>query len=220
MAAVAAMKDVSFSYGTSPVLDNLNFPLHAGDYALLTGENGSGKSTFLKLLLGELSPRHGSVRLFGLPVSPSVFGRFRIGYVPQNSISRNQNFPATVQEIMETGLPRNFIRKSTSKERLERIRAALSELEMQDFLFRQISALSGGQQQRIMLARALAAAPQMLILDEPSSGVDHASFSLLCHALQRQNQNNQLTILLVTHGNTDSFCGANRLFHMENGRIS
>lgn len=91
------IENMSFSYGNISVLDQINFTLNAGDYTILTGENGCGKSTFLKLLLGELNPQQGTVSLFGLPVCTSVFRRFHIGYVPQNSISKNQNFPATVK---------------------------------------------------------------------------------------------------------------------------
>lgn len=213
------IENMSFSYGNISVLDQINFTLNAGDYTILTGENGCGKSTFLKLLLGELNPQQGTVSLFGLPVCTSVFRRFHIGYVPQNSISKNQNFPATVKEIMQTGLYGSFRHKRKNRQAEEKICSALAELEMQDYLLRQIGELSGGQQQRIMLARALVNAPQLLILDEPAAGMDSHSLELFCQVLAKQNQENKLTILLVTHGNAEKFHGANRHVTIENGRM-
>lgn len=215
----AEIEDMTFSYSSLPVIDYMNFILNSGDYVILTGENGCGKSTFLKLLLGELTPRQGKVYLFGYTVSPAVFRRFHIGYVPQNSISKNQNFPATVEEIMWTGLYGKSHHKRNRRQSEEKIYAALSELEMQDYIGRQIGELSGGQQQRIMLARALVSMPQLLILDEPAAGMDAHSLELFCQVLERQNQEKKLTILLVTHGNTEKFHGANRYITIENGRM-
>ena len=208
---VAEIENLSFSYTNIPVLQDISLTLNSGDYAILTGENGSGKSTFLKLLLGELHPRQGKLTLFGMPPSLTLFRQFRIGYVPQNSISRNQDFPATVEEIMQTGLYRSFFKRKRTAERKERIQAYLS---------RKIGDLSGGQQQRIMLARALANSPQFLVLDEPANGVDDQSLQILSENLNRQNKKNGLTILVVTHRNIERFYGANRYLHMENGRIT
>lgn len=215
----AEIKNMTFSYSSLPIIDHMNFTLNSGDYVILTGENGCGKSTFLKLLLGELIPRQGKVHLFGQNVSPAVFRKFHIGYVPQNSISKNQNFPATVGEIMWTGLYGKPYHKRNRRQSEEKICFALSELEMQDYLGRQIGELSGGQQQRIMLARALVSMPQLLILDEPATGMDAHSLELFCQVLEKQNHENRLTILLVTHGNTEKFHGANRYVTIENGRM-
>ena len=216
---IAEIENMIFSYSGLPVINHMNFTLNSGDYVILTGENGCGKSTFLKLLLGELIPRQGKVHLFGQPVSPTVFRKFHIGYVPQNSISKNQNFPATVEEIMWTGLYGKPYHKRSRRQSEEKICSALSELEMQDYIGRQIGELSGGQQQRIMLARALVSMPQLLILDEPAAGMDTHSLELFCQVLERQNQEKKLTILMVTHGNTEKFHGANRYVTIENGRM-
>lgn len=215
----AEIENMTFSYSSLPVIDHMNFILNSGDYVILTGENGCGKSTFLKLLLGELIPRQGKIYLFGQTVSPAVFRRFYIGYVPQNSISKNQNFPATVGETMWTGLYGKPYHKRKRRQSEEKICSALSELEMQDYLGRQIGELSGGQQQRIMLARALISMPQLLILDESTAGMDAHSLELFCQVLEKQNHENKLTILLVTHGNTEKFHGANRYVTIENGRM-
>ena len=217
---VAESENMTFSYGNIPVIDHINFTLKSGDYTILTGENGCGKSTFLKLLLGELTPQQGNVYLFAQPVCSTVFRKFRIGYVPQNSISKNQNFPATVEEIMWTGLYGILRHKRDRRQAEEKIYAALGELEMQHYIFRQIGELSGGQQQRIMLARALISMPQLLVLDEPAAGMDAHSLELFCQVLAKQNRENKLTILLVTHGNAEKFCGANRYIMIENGRLT
>ncbi len=127
-----------------------------GDYAILTGENGSGKSTFLKLLLGELKAQEGSY----YRKWKRYFCHIRkgdLGYVPQNSISRNQNFPATVEEIMMTGVySSSWKARFRAKKEIPRLKAALAgDGNGRGFWKRRIGDLSGGQQQRVMLARAL-----------------------------------------------------------------
>ena len=113
---VIQMKDVSFHYtGDVPILENVNICLNSGDYAILTGENGSGKSTFLKLLLGELEPDQGTVEIFGKKIGKADFKELKIGYVPQNSIGGNKDFPATVEEVMMTGLYRPFKKRLSRK---------------------------------------------------------------------------------------------------------
>lgn len=219
MKEVINIRNLTFRYADVPVLENVNVTIHAGDYVILTGENGSGKSTFLRLLLGELNARKGEIELFGRDISDGFKG-MNIGYVPQNSISRNQNFPATVEEIMMTGLYRMKKEKRLSgKECKERIRQALEELEMEKFVKSRIGRLSGGQQQRVMLARALAGAPEFLILDEPTAGMDTISMQSLCKVLETRNREQGLTILMVTHGSLKEYTGANRFLQAEEGRI-
>ena len=166
------IENLSFHYTGTPVLDQVNLEVKDGDYAILTGENGSGKSTFLKLLLGELKAQEGSITVNGKDIS-ATFGKGDLGYVPQNSISRNQNFPATVEEIMMTGVySSSWKARFRAKKEIPRLKAALAEMEMEEFWKRRIGDLSGGQQQRVMLARALAGKPKILILDEPTKGID------------------------------------------------
>ena len=154
------IENLSFHYTGTPVLDQVNLEVKDGDYAILTGENGSGKSTFLKLLLGELKAQEGSITVNGKDIS-ATFGKGDLGYVPQNSISRNQNFPATVEEIMMTGVySSSWKARFRAKKEIPRLKAALAEMEMEEFWKRRIGDLSGGQQQRVMLARALAGKPK------------------------------------------------------------
>lgn len=210
---------LSFEYGNRRVLDNLNFSIRQGDYAVLTGENGSGKSTLMKVLSGELESAKGRVVIAGSDSLTAALHRIRIGYMPQNGTSRNAFFPATVEEIMETGMYHPFWKKWAVKDKKERICRTLEEMGMKDALNRRIGELSGGQQQRVMLARVLISKPQLLLLDEPAVGVDQESLRQLAAVLKRRNQEEAMTIFLITHGNQAVFSGANRFFKMEEGGV-
>lgn len=210
---------LSFEYGNRRVLHNLNFSIRQGDYAVLTGENGSGKSTLMKVLSGELESAKGRVVIAGSDSLTAVLHRIRIGYMPQNGTSRNAFFPATVEEIMETGMYHPFWKKWAVKDKKERICRTLEEMGMKDALNRRIGELSGGQQQRVMLARVLISKPQLLLLDEPAVGVDQESLRQLAAVLKRRNQEEAMTIFLITHGNQAVFSGANRFFKMEEGGV-
>lgn len=210
---------LSFEYGNRRVLHNLNFSIRQGDYAVLTGENGSGKSTLMKVLSGELESAKGRVVIAGSDSLTAALHRIRIGYMPQNGTSRNAFFPATVEEIMETGMYHPFWKKWDVKDKKERICRTLEEMGMKDALNRRIGELSGGQQQRVMLARVLISKPQLLLLDEPAVGVDQESLRQLAAVLKRRNQEEAMTIFLITHGNQAVFSGANRFFKMEEGGV-
>lgn len=210
---------LSFEYGNRRVLHNLNFSIRQGDYAVLTGENGSGKSTLMKVLSGELESAKGRVVIAGSDSLTAALHRIRIGYMPQNGTSRNAFFPATVEEIMETGMCHPFWKKWAVKDKKERICRTLEEMGMKDALNRRIGELSGGQQQRVMLARVLISKPQLLLLDEPAVGVDQESLRQLAAVLKRRNQEEAMTIFLITHGNQAVFSGANRFFKMEEGGV-
>ena len=210
---------LSFEYGNRRVLHNLNFSIRQGDYAVLTGENGSGKSTLMKVLSGELESAKGRVVIAGSDSLTAALHRIRIGYMPQNGTSHNAFFPATVEEIMETGMYHPFWKKWAVKDKKERICRTLEEMGMKDALNRRIGELSDGQQQRVMLARVLISKPQLLLLDEPAVGVDQESLRQLAAVLKRRNQEEAMTIFLITHGNQAVFSGANRFFKMEEGGV-
>ena len=212
------IEKLSFHYTGTPVLDQVNLEVKDGDYAILTGENGSGKSTFLKLLLGELKAQEGSITVNGKDIS-ATFGKGDLGYVPQNSISRNQNFPATVEEIMMTGVySSSWKARFRAKKEIPRLKAALAEMEMEEFWKRRIGDLSGGQQQRVMLARALAGKPKILILDEVLS-VGDAKFRKKSENKIMSMFDSGVTVLFVSHSLEQVKRLCNKAMILEKGQL-
>ena len=204
--------NLSFSYGTLPVLENVSFSVPEGSYTALIGANGAGKSTLLKLLLGELTPTSGSLSLLGQPIR-SFRDWPRIGYVPQGTQAGYADFPASVSEVVSAGLYKKIglFRFANASHRKE-IARALSLVGMDGFEKRPIGDLSGGQRQRVLLARALCATrkllllaralagqPSLLILDEPMTGVDAQNAAAFRELLHRLNRETGITVLLVTH---------------------
>lgn len=156
-------------YGSRPALSDVSFSIHPGEVVGLLGPNGSGKSTLLKIISGMQEPSHGSVSFLGTSLRGPVTG---ITYVPQRS-GADWNFPITVLEAVLLGLARSTSRlRRFNREEQDRAMAALAQVSMERFARVQIGALSGGQQQRVFLARALLACGQVLLLDEPFTGVD------------------------------------------------
>ncbi len=199
MPPLIIVKGLYFSYGEQLILENINLEINAGDFLAILGPNGSGKSTLLKLILGLLRPEQGEIFLFGKPI-----GKFRewwrLGYVPQRAIAKvDPVFPVTVEEVVSFGLlaKKRFPRFLTSRDR-EAIQKALLRVEMEGFSKRRLCELSGGQQQRVFIARAIVSEPQVLLLDEPTTGVDVATQERFYDLLGEFNRRG-LTIVIVTH---------------------
>lgn len=193
------LQDVSFQYEYTNVLNNISLEINEGDFLALLGPNGSGKSTMLKLILGLLKPSSGQVKLFGQDAS-KFNHREWIGYVSQKSNSFNSGFPATVREVVTSGLVKKlglFKRKSKNEEKL--VVEALQSVGMEDFINRNIGELSGGQQQRVFIARALVAEPKLLILDEPTVGIDYENVQSFYNLMAHLNKRHDMTLMLVTH---------------------
>ena len=205
------LKNVSFQYDYTHVLNNISFRVEEGDFLALLGPNGSGKSTLLKLILGLLKPMSGEIELFG-ESSNTFKKREWIGYVSQKSNAFNSGFPATVQEVVKSGLAKKLgLFKRPAKEANERVIQALQAVGMQAFANRNIGELSGGQQQRVFIARALIAEPKLLILDEPTVGIDHENVQAFYDMLARLNEELGMTMVLVTH---DVDIVSNRISHV------
>ena len=196
---VLETKDLSFSYGEIPVLNDISFRLRQGSFAALIGPNGAGKSTLLKLLLGELVPTSGTIQVLGKDAR-SFRGWRRIGYVPQDGLSRHADFPASVREIVQADLCAEIgLCRFPKPKHREQVQRALELVGMEKYEKRLIGALSGGQRQRVLLARALVSRPDVMILDEPTSGMDQESAEDFYKLLSRLNINCGLTILMVSH---------------------
>ncbi|MFF2090272.1 metal ABC transporter ATP-binding protein [Paenibacillus sp. NPDC058174] len=195
---IISLEGVTFSYQQQRVITGLDFSVKERDFVGLIGSNGAGKTTLLRMIVGLLKPESGVIRLFGEPVS-----RFkawdRIGYVPQKN-SFNPLFPATVREVVLSGLyGRNKIFRSIGKADQIKCEDALHAMNIEDLAGKRIGQLSGGQQQRVFLARALINNPSLLILDEPTVGIDTETQEGFFHMIKHMHQHHNITFLMVSH---------------------
>ncbi len=179
---------ISLKYENHTVFKDLSFSLESGDFLCIVGPNGCGKSTLLKCLVGQIKLTSGKIN-FG-----NDFHQNQIGYMPQNP-KFNDSFPASVYEIVASGsLNRIKLFESYPKQRID---DALKALNIQNLRKSKFSKLSGGQRQKVLLARAIVASEELLILDEPSNNLDYRSKQEFYETLKKLNQ--KLTIIMVTH---------------------
>jgi len=192
------LEDVAFRHGEVRVLEGINLTVDPGDFLGIIGPNGSGKTTLLRIMLGLVVPDRGRVRLFGH--SLSTFRQWgRLGYVPQRAIL-DPGLPATVQEVVGTGLvPALGLFGRVGPAERARIADVLSQVGMAAYADRRIGALSTGQQQRVLIARALVSNPELLILDEPTGGVDPEAQTSFYAMLQHLSRERDVTLILVSH---------------------
>ncbi|WP_419959023.1 metal ABC transporter ATP-binding protein [Psychrobacillus sp. BM2] len=193
------LRNISYQYEQTKALIDINLMIEEGDFLAIIGPNGSGKSTLLKIILGLLKPTKGEVLLFGKPTN-QFKDKERIGYVSQKSNSFNTGFPATVSEVVRSGLVKKtglFHRYPSNVDKL--VKQSLKSVGMDEFSMKNIGDLSGGQQQRVFIARALISNPKVLILDEPTVGVDSKNVKSFYNMLSHLNREHNITIVLVTH---------------------
>ncbi|MGI5449662.1 metal ABC transporter ATP-binding protein [Streptomyces sp. CA-243310] len=193
---VISLRGATASLGSRPVLRGIDLTVRRGEVVALLGANGSGKSTAVRAVVGQVPLTDGELSLFG-----TEFRRFRqwsrIGYVPQRTTAA-AGVPATVREIVSAGRlarSRFGVLRKADRAAVER---ALALVDMDTYADASINALSGGQHQRVLIARALAVEPELLIMDEPMAGVDLANQEVLANALRHQVEAGT-TILLVLH---------------------
>lgn len=195
---ILKVEHLSFNYPDAQVLRDVTFTLRKGDFLGIIGANGAGKSTLIKIILKLLPPSSGKISLFGEDLQR--FNDYRkIGYVAQKAASFNSAFPATVKEVVTANL---YSRKGPlhryGREDVKKLEYALSQVGMSGFENRLIGKLSGGEQQRVFIARALISEPELLLMDEPTVGVDAQSVKLIMDIIQNLNSRG-ITIIMTNH---------------------
>jgi zinc transport system ATP-binding protein len=191
---IVRFKDVSFSYGERPVLEDVSFDVHEDEFFALIGPNAGGKSTVLKLILGLLKPDRGTIEVFG---GVAEDARTRIGYVPQRA-EFSQRFPISVRDMVMLGRlgTTRAIGGFNARDR-QRVAAVLEAVEIADIAAQPLGTLSGGQMQRALIARALVSDPELLVLDEPTANIDIRAEEDLFSLLRQYRTH--MTIIVVSH---------------------
>jgi len=211
--ALLTCRDAAFAYDGRTVVSGLDFATQKGDYLCIVGENGSGKTTLMKGILGLIRPKSGEIVLGeGLKST-------QIGYLPQQS-SAQKDFPASVYEVVISGrlssrgvLPFYAkIDKKIAHENMER----LGILPLRNKSFRE---LSGGQQQRVLLGRALCAAKEALLLDEPAAGLDPLVTGELYRTIQSLSKDMGITIIMISHDIRAAIEYASHILHLKNKQV-
>ena len=203
-------RDLAIGYEGKTVVQNINLSVKKGDYLCVIGENGAGKSTFMKTLLGLLPPVSGKIEFYdGLKKN-------EIGYLPQQTQAQ-KHFPASVMEVVLSGFQNQmhgkpWYRRTQKKEALRN----LERLEITDLKGKCYGELSGGQQQRVLLARALCATERLLVLDEPVTGLDMAAAASLYANLDKLHQEG-VAIIMVTHDVHKAVECADYILHIREG---
>ena len=197
-------ENLYFSYtGSTPyVLDGINLEIRDGEYVSVVGENGCGKTTLMRLILKFIKPTKGSIQSRAK----------RIGYVPQKNDFSNAGFPITVYEAM------NSYRRLLKLKDKGMIEEKLAQVGMSSFMGALMGTLSGGQSQKILIARALMGNPDLLVLDEPSSGVDINSQKEIYGFLSKMNKENGITVVSVEHNLDAAMSNSTLIYHLTGGQ--
>ena len=196
---ILEFRNVSFSYGKQPAIDKATFSIEKGDFVGMIGPNGSGKTTVVKLMLGLLKPDSGSITVFGKEIA-GFHDWQRVGYVPQKATNFDQNFPASVFEVACMGrVSKAGLMRQLAQSDRDAVEKALEVAGISNLRDSRIGDLSGGQQQRVFIARALASEPDLLILDEPTVGVDQKAQHNFYLLLGQLNKKLGVTLILVSH---------------------
>lgn len=198
--------DLILAYEDQTVLTDLSFSVNRGDYFCIVGENGSGKSTLMKALLGILKPVRGSIAFDGLT-------RAEIGYLPQRA-DIQRDLSASVREVVLSGTLNRSRSLFYTRKQKELAEESMRTLHIDDLADQSYRDLSGGQQQRVLLARALSATSQLIVLDEPITGLDPLAAEDFYQAIDLLNKEKGITIVMVSHDIPSAIRYANRILHL------
>lgn len=196
---IITAQGLGFDYGEGWVFHKLDLEVPQGDFVAVIGANGAGKSTLLKMLANVMPPTVGEIYYYGQNLKD--FNSWnKIGYVPQNPAKMQRGFPISVEEVVALGLlkPGRLWQKFNDDDKVA-IEKTLSDFQLKSLRYRKIGELSGGQQQRVFLARAMVHRPEILLLDEPATGIDTASKIALYDMLKDINRQQGVTIVMISH---------------------
>jgi zinc transport system ATP-binding protein len=188
---VVNIDNVSYRFNSALVLENISFTVDKGDFVGIIGPNGAGKTTLFRSMLGLLEDYQGRITFFGEDIRKNRNILQKIGYIPQKN-SIDQGFPATVEEIVSLGI-------TSRRQSKNKINYAIETVGLFDQKTKRIGELSGGQQQRVLIAKALANEPELLILDEPVTGIDLETQNKFYVLLNKLNEENKITIIWASH---------------------
>lgn len=210
--ALIKVEDVTITYEGVPAVQNASFRVESGDYLVILGENGSGKSSVMKAMLGLVRHKSGSI------VCGEGLTRDRIGYLPQQTRVQ-RDFPASVEEVVRSGLVSRMRRPFFMARRdIDRAREQMELMEIYDLRKKPYRSLSGGQQQRVLLARALCAADRILLLDEPVTGLDPAATEEMYGIIKMLNDRG-MAIVTVSHDMRGALRDARHVLVMNDSRV-
>lgn len=196
---VICVHDLSYAYDARVALSHITLHVKKGSTLGIIGPNGGGKSTLLKLMLGVLKPDKGSITVLGRSPREACADGSLVGYVPQRHVL-DWNFPITVRQVVTLGLiGRKGFLGGFSRQQKQQVAETLKAVEMDHLADQPIGGLSGGQQQRVFIARALVNQPQILFLDEPTTGIDQAGQEKFLALLDRLKAQFGLTLVMVSH---------------------
>lgn len=194
-----SINNLNFSYSQIPVLKDCNLNVDLGEFTVILGGNGSGKSTLIKLMLGELKKNSGEIKILGKNIEDYVSFK-DIGYVPQINIVNKIAFPITCLELVSLNLYEEFgLIKIPKKNHYQKAKDMLKKMGMENYINTPVNELSGGLAQRAMISKAMINNPKILILDEPTAGVDKDSKDHFFETIDFLSKKFNVTIIMVTH---------------------
>ncbi len=210
--SLITIKELSLGYGTRILAEGLNMSVNSGDYICVIGENGAGKSTFIKTLLGLQQPLKGKI-IFGDGLKQTD-----VGYLPQQTVVQ-RDFPATVEEIVLSGCQgKKGLKPFYGSKEKETVQKNLLRMNISEFAKRSYRKLSGGQQQRVLLARALCASSRLLVLDEPVAGLDPKASEDMYTLIKSLNDEG-VTVIMISHDISAALEYAGHILHMRHDPV-